>query len=148
MRAVFEKHGATPALEGYHRIMAELLPVKVRGFLTGFIDLAFEHGGRWHVLDYKSNHLGPHPSSYRFSPMLEAMREHHYLLQYHIYVVALHRHLGRIVPGYDYDAHMGGVYYLFLRGMDPDHPSGNGVFADRPSRALVEELDGLMGGGR
>ena len=73
------------------------------------------------------------------------MTRHHYVLQYLLYSVALHRHLRLRVPGYDYEQHFGGVYYLFVRGMAPEHPVGTGVFADRPSRALVEALSALLG---
>src|SRR5690606_16908158 len=31
----------------------------LRGFIKGFIDLTFEHQGRWYIADYKSNWLGP-----------------------------------------------------------------------------------------
>jgi exodeoxyribonuclease V beta subunit len=45
------------------------------------------------------------------------------------------------VREYDYDTHFGGVYYLFLRGMAPEHPRGTGVFFDRPPRALIDAFD-------
>ena len=48
---------------------------------------------------------------------------------------------------YDYDRHFGGVYYLFLRGMDPAR-AGNGVFFDRPSRQLIEAAEALLMGDR
>ena len=35
------------------------------GYLKGFIDLVFEHDGRYYVLDWKSNHLGYAPSRLR-----------------------------------------------------------------------------------
>ena len=73
-----------------------------------------------------------------------AMAQHHFFLQYHLYAVALDRHLRNCVPGYDYETDFGGVYYLFVRGMSPDHPRGHGVFHDRPSRALVEELSAIV----
>jgi exodeoxyribonuclease V beta subunit len=49
-------------------------------------------------------------------------------------------------PGYDYESHMGGVYYLFLRGLGPDSPTGAGLFFDRPPASLVEALSECMGG--
>jgi exodeoxyribonuclease V beta subunit len=60
--------------------------------------------------------------------------------------VALHRYLAQRLPNYGYDRHFGGVYYLFLRGMAPEHERGNGVFFDRPSRQLIENLSGLLAG--
>jgi exodeoxyribonuclease V beta subunit len=70
----------------------------------------------------------------------------HYWLQYLIYVVAVHRWLRRRLAGYDYETHFGGVRYLFLRGMDPARGAASGVYADRPSRAVIERLDALLGG--
>ena len=67
-----------------------------------------------------------------------------YVLQYHLYCVALHRHLRRTLRGYDYEEHFGGIFYLFLRGVDGSGKTG--VYRDRPTLALVEDLDGLMGG--
>jgi len=74
------------------------------------------------------------------------MDAHHYFLQYHLYVVALHRYLSARLPDYDYDRHFGGVYYLFLRGMSPAHAPGCGVFRDRPARELVEALSAALAG--
>ena len=71
------------------------------------------------------------------------MAAEQYSLQYLIYTLALHRFLRHRVVDYDYDVHFGGVYYLFIRGMDSAQP-GSGVFADRPARALVEALDLLL----
>lgn len=72
------------------------------------------------------------------------MSEHHYVLQYHLYTVALDRYLALRLAGYDYDRHFGGVYYLFLRGMDPDHPAGCGVYHDRPTRECIEALTATL----
>ena len=116
------------------------------GFLRGFIDLAFEHRGRWYVVDYKSNFLGPSHDDYQSPSVLNAMIGHHYFLQYHLYVVALHRYLGVRVPTYDYDRHFGGVYYLFLRGMAPHYPTRTGTFFDRPSREMIEGLSAAIAG--
>ena len=75
------------------------------------------------------------------------MGEHRYDLQYLIYTVALHRYLASRVQDYTYEQHFGGVYYLFLRGIHPEYPAGNGVFATVPARALVEQLDTCFGRG-
>ena len=45
---------------------------------------------------------------------------------------------------YDYDAHFGGVRYLFCRGLDPSRDDAPGVFVARPSRELIEALDALL----
>lgn len=111
----------------------------VQGMLKGFIDLVFEWQGRWYLLDYKSNHLGMSPADYGRPALESAMVEHRYDLQYQLYSLALHRLLALRLPGYDFDRHFGGVFYLFLRGM----PQG-GVFHARPSRELVLGLDRLF----
>jgi exodeoxyribonuclease V beta subunit len=113
--------------------------------LKGFIDLVFEHDGRFYVVDYKSNHLGPMPRDYGASSLVEAMLHHDYFLQYHLYVVAVHRWLSRRLRDYDYERHFGGVYYLFARGMSAEHP-GMGVFVDRPSHARTEALSRVLEG--
>ncbi|RQM65434.1 exodeoxyribonuclease V subunit beta [Aeromonas enteropelogenes] len=114
----------------------------VQGMLKGFIDLVFEWQGRWYLLDYKSNHLGMSPADYSRPALEQAMVEHRYDLQYQLYSLALHRLLALRLPGYDFDQHFGGVFYLFLRGM----PQG-GIFHTRPSRELVQGLDRLFSEG-
>ncbi|TNI39500.1 exodeoxyribonuclease V subunit beta [Aeromonas dhakensis] len=114
----------------------------VQGMLKGFIDLVFEWQGRWYLLDYKSNHLGMSPADYSRSALEQAMAEHRYDLQYQLYSLALHRLLTLRLPGYDFEQHFGGVFYLFLRGM----PQG-GIFHTRPSRELVLGLDRLFSEG-
>jgi exodeoxyribonuclease V beta subunit len=135
--------------EGAFLDAAGRLPARAaEGFLKGAIDCVLEHEGRYFVLDYKSNHLGRSLDAYAAPALVPAMARGHYWLQYLIYVVAVHRWLGRRLAGYDYDRHVGGVRYLFLRGMDPARGAASGVYADRPSRAVVERLDAMLGGTR
>jgi exodeoxyribonuclease V beta subunit len=145
LASVFAKHAAPP-LCSYANQLVQLDFPTLAGFLKGYIDLVFEHGGHWYVVDYKSNLLGSHAAAYAPDALLAAMTSHHYILQYHLYVVALHRYLTRRLPDYDYDRHFGGVHYLFLRGMHPDHPPGTGVFSDRPLRRLIEKLSETLAG--
>ncbi|AOX47825.1 exodeoxyribonuclease V subunit beta [Pandoraea faecigallinarum] len=126
----------------------------LRGYLKGFIDLVFRHGGQWWILDWKSNYLGTAPENYAADGLREAMAEHGYHLQYLLYTLALHRYLQRRLPNYDYDRDMGGSLYLFVRGVRPDwasaHLAGDdvpGVFFDKPSREMVDALDGLFAAG-
>jgi exodeoxyribonuclease V beta subunit len=140
LAAVLTRHGAVPACPGYVERVAALGFAPLRGYLKGFVDLVFRHAGRFYVVDYKSNLLGPSEDDYRPTRLAAAMAEHHYPLQYLLYVVAFDRYLSLRVPDYDYDTHFGGVRYLFVRGMSPDHAPGTGVFSDRPSADLVAEL--------
>jgi exodeoxyribonuclease V beta subunit len=117
-----------------------------RGMLKGFIDLVVMHEGRFFILDWKSNHLGPHAGSYAPEALAAAMRQHHYGLQYSLYTLALHRYLSLRLPDYDYDTHFGGVFYIFLRGVDPAQP-GRGILHARPARESIEELSLSLSGG-
>ncbi|WP_449285754.1 exodeoxyribonuclease V subunit beta [Marinobacter sp. PE14] len=116
---------------------------RFNGMLKGFIDLVFEHNGQYYVLDYKSNTLGEDDSAYTDQAMGNAILDKRYDLQYVLYLLALHRLLKARLPDYDYDRHMGGAVYLFLRGVD----SGTGgAFTDKPPRVLIEQLDALFDG--
>ena len=118
---------------------------QVQGMLKGFIDLVFCWQGKYYLLDYKSNWLGEESSAYTPQAMAEAMIGHRYDLQYQLYTLALHRYLRHRVADYDYERHFGGVFYLFLRGMDGS-ASENGVFHHRPSIDFVRALDSLFTG--
>jgi exodeoxyribonuclease V beta subunit len=116
---------------------------RFNGMLKGFIDLVFEHNGRYYVLDYKSNVLGDNDSAYTNQAMGEAILDKRYDLQYVLYLLALHRLLKARLPDYDYDQHVGGAVYLFLRGI---HAPGAGAFCDKPPKALMEQLDAMFDG--
>lgn len=116
----------------------------LQGYLKGFIDLVFEHNNRWYLVDYKSNYLGQGYPDYAKENLVRTMAEHHYFLQYHIYTVALHRYLRHRLPDYSYENHFGGVFYLFIRGMNPDHGPGCGVFYDLPPIERIEILSALF----
>jgi exodeoxyribonuclease V beta subunit len=104
------------------------------------VDLVFEWQGSFYIIDYKSNLLGQSSNFYAAEFLRKAMVSSAYPLQYLIYTVALHRYLQTRLLNYDYDQHMGGSYYLFLRGMRPEE-AGSGVFYDLPDRDLIECLD-------
>jgi len=105
------------------------------GYLTGFIDLIFEHDGRYHLLDWKTNQL----NNYSRQSIAESMADHHYFLQYHLYSLALDRFLAQRLPHYDPEKHLGNTYYVYLRGVDPAIP-GSGVFTDRLTPARLDAL--------
>jgi len=107
--------------------------------LKGFVDMIFLHNGRYYIVDWKSNYLGGRVEDYAVDRLTPVMEHEFYTLQYHMYVVALHRFLGVRLKGYTYDTHFGGIFYLFLRGIDGAKP-GFGIYADRPERSVVESL--------
>ena len=117
---------------------------KLKGYLTGFVDLVCRYQGRYYVMDYKSNYLGDHFSEYGQDGLVAAMRDHNYGLQYWIYTLVLHRFLAGTLPAYRYEQDFGGVFYLFARGMSPEYP-GNGVFYDRPDVTVLDALQKSLG---
>ena len=134
LETFFETHGLP-----WRQDRFDFYPVE--GFLKGFIDLVFECQGKFYVADYKSNFLGGQIEDYHHDRLLEAMQDSNYVLQYHLYVVALHRYLQyRLGDRYKYDVHMGGVFYLFVRGIAQSAGPDFGVYRDRPSRQLIESL--------
>ena len=132
----------------------------LRGFLTGSIDVVLKlPSGGFVVVDYKTNRLPVPPEQelsvehYAPSTMAEAMMQAHYPLQALLYCAALHRFLAWRLPGYSPGRHLGGVGYLFVRGMaGPGTPvvAGGrcGVFEWFPPADLVVEVSDLLGGGR
>ncbi len=119
-----------------------LLPGQVNGLLKGFIDLVFVHDQRYYLVDYKFNSLGDDDAAYTQEALVAAMLAKRYDLQYSLYSLALHRLLKvRLGKAYDYDTHIGGGLYLFLRGAQG--PTTGRVF-DKPPRILIESLDTLF----
>jgi exodeoxyribonuclease V beta subunit len=147
----------TGLLAAYADALAELPDVPLRGYLTGSIDAVLRVAGpRYLVVDYKTNRLGGYDEPltawhYRSSALETAMVEAHYPLQALLYSVALHRYLRWRQPGYDPDAHLGGVLYLFLRGMTGPSVvdatgASPGVFSWRPPSGLVVGTSDLLAG--
>ena len=135
------------------------LSVNSRGFLTGSIDLVFvDPSERWWVLDWKSNWIGERsgdgsddrcgPRHYTQAAMESQMIHHHYPLQAHLYLVALHRHLLWRLPGYRPERHLGGYVYVFLRGMPGLRQLGSrttpGRIVEAAPRKRVLALDRLL----
>jgi len=143
----------------------------IAGFMTGSMDLVFRHEvdgiRQWFVVDYKSNRLDPYKTgrcpTEHFSQdfMRYAMEQNSYYLQYHIYLLALHRYIRLRTKGepYDYGRDMGGACYLFIRGMTgestPVDAAGRrfGCFHDKPPKKVIDALDGVLadpsnGGGK
>ncbi|WP_244930880.1 UvrD-helicase domain-containing protein [Nocardioides sp. W7] len=132
----------------------------LRGYLTGSIDVVLrvpgEDGSRYLVVDYKTNRLGTPDApltsdDYRRDQLTAAMLHSDYPLQALLYTVVVHRYLRWRQPGYDPAIHLGGVLYLYVRGMcgpetplDDGHPAG--VFSWTPPPSLVTALSDLLDG--
>jgi exodeoxyribonuclease V beta subunit len=139
---VLVTHGS-PHARAYAPVLRTLRDSVVGGYLSGVVDIAFEHEGRWWLVDWKSNHLGDGDEDYAPEALSHAMMQAHYTLQYHLYLLALHRHLQLRQPGYDAAKHWGGVAYVFLRGVTGT--GDDGWFRDTPTPALLEALDAAFG---
>ena len=139
------------------RLADPVLSTTLRGYMTGSLDLVFRHriaagSERWYVVDYKTNRLGADGVGawpYRRDVLDEEMRRRHYPLQALIYLVALHRFLRWRIPGYSPGEHLGGVLYLFVRGMaGPQTPVIDGqpcgVWSWAAPAGLVVELSDLF----
>ena len=135
LREACERHGE-PAL-----VPAGPLR-ELRGLMTGKIDLVFEFNGRFHVLDYKSNHLGNNGAAYDAHSLANAMLEHRYDVQAAIYLLALHKLLrSRLGPAYDPATQLGGAVYYFLRGIDG--PAA-GVHVEKANVEFLEAMENLL----
>jgi exodeoxyribonuclease V beta subunit len=126
----------------------------LRGYLSGSIDAVLRlPDQRYLVVDYKTNYLGDNAADYNHARMAEAMLHSDYPLQALLYTAVLHRFLRWRVAHYDPALHLGGVLYLFVRGMcGPDTPVIDGqpcgVFSWQPPAGLVVALSDLLDEGR
>ena len=126
----------------------------LRGYLSGSIDAVLRlPDQRYLVVDYKTNYLGDTAADYSHARLAEAMLHSDYPLQALLYTVVLHRFLRWRVPGYEPARHLGGVLYLFVRGMcgvDTPVVDGQpcGVFSWQPPAELVVALSDLLDEGR
>jgi len=114
----------------------------IEGLMTGFIDLVFEHNGKYYILDWKSNHLGNDVKNYEAVGLEAAMIGSNYHLQYMIYTVALKRWLEKKKANFDFEAHFGGVIYVFLRGIRENGKTG--IYFKCPSKGDIEKLDAAL----
>ncbi|WP_367336722.1 UvrD-helicase domain-containing protein [Phycicoccus sp.] len=136
----------------------DLAAQHLRGYLTGSVDVVLRTGGTYLVVDYKTNWLGAPDApltaaDYRPERLAEAMGHSSYPLQALLYAVVAHRFLRWRLRDYDPQVHLGGVLYLYVRGMcGPDTPSVDGhpcgVFSWRPPVALVLAVSDLLDGDR
>jgi exodeoxyribonuclease V beta subunit len=128
---VFARHGHAD----YAAILSALPVEQLAGYLHGFLDRLAFHKGMWGVVDWKTNRLGPAVENYA-TPSLDACARHsHYLLQTHLYLVALRRYLGPDTP-------IAGAWLVFLRGIRAG--TADGVLHIQPRAELMKELDALF----
>lgn len=143
LRSLFEGLLDEDRFGDYYEVLSRLSFRQSRGMLQGFIDLVFTHNGRFYILDWKSNHLGMETSDYNQSTMHESICRSAYILQYHLYTLALDRLLKLRLPGYNYDKHFGGAIYLYLRGISAGSAL-NGVYLGRPLPEFIRRAGEMM----
>ena len=137
LRGIFTRCNGLPA--EFSGNLGRLRFDPVEGYLRGFIDLFFKFNGRYYIIDWKSNWLGNRPADYDEARMRASMLEHNYYLQAHLYVLAADLFLQTRVETYAYERDFGGVFYIFLRGID--HQNAKlGIFRQRPSERSIAAL--------
>jgi len=134
LASAFSEFGVGPAKQ-YASDLDALTVDELQGYLQGFLDRLAVHGGRWGVIDWKTNRLGDSLDAYEPDSLMRCARQSHYLLQAHLYLVALRRYLGP-------DASIAGAWLIFLRGVSPG--TANGVLHVSPSAEFLDALDGLF----
>ncbi|MBW1796879.1 MAG: exodeoxyribonuclease V subunit beta [Deltaproteobacteria bacterium] len=145
LKQIFQANPGSWLMKDFPETIGMLQFTPTKGFMRGFMDLVFLWRGRYYLVDWKSNFLGDSPKDYNQEAMASAMKKECYILQYTIYTLALDQYLRLRMPGYSYEKHFGGVYYIFLRGVNPGMGPEFGIYRDLPSRELIEGLrKGLM----
>lgn len=119
-------------------------PPRLKGMMHGFIDLIYHWQGRYYVVDYKSTWLGDRLGDYQSEALTESVRSSFYDLQYLLYSLALHRYLRTRLPNYVPAQHLGGVHYLYLRGMTTGQSSG--IYHHDTDLETLMALDALFAG--
>lgn len=143
LRSSFSKTGLRDLLSQLGYDLQGLSGASIYGMLTGAIDLVFSHDGKYYLADYKSNHLGTDFDAYTEEVLASNNDKKAYTLQYLIYSVALHLHLQKRIENYNYSEHFGGAFYLYMRGMHPEH-EGKGVFYHLPDQQVIEALSSYL----
>ncbi|WP_288260607.1 UvrD-helicase domain-containing protein [uncultured Prochlorococcus sp.] len=139
------------------------LQIMNKGFHSGCIDCVFPVGNnledsKWWVIDWKSNLISGSdnsdclPRNYNYENMRNEMIKHHYPLQSHLYLLALHRLLKWRLKNYQPHKNLGGYIYLFLKGL-PDfelfeksnsQDTPPGVFISNAPLNRINYLDNLF----
>lgn len=124
--------------------VGELTKDQVDGLLIGSIDLVYHTGGKFYVIDWKSNRIGSSAVSYDLDSMSKEISKHKYHLQYTLYAAVLHQHMTNIgYPGWNYETSFGGCHYLFMRAFGCDD-HGTGDFFHKPKLKTIEAVLELM----
>jgi exodeoxyribonuclease V beta subunit len=137
---IFAKYAGPEHSKDFPQHFERLDFTPVRGFMRGFMDMVFQFQGQFYLVDWKSNLLGSGLEYYDQKGLAKAMKDEFYSIQCHIYIVALNQYLRLRLPGYTYETHFGGAYYIFLRGVDPNEGTEFGIYRERPPEKFINKL--------
>lgn len=140
LRKIFADYGGIDLVNDFPDRLGKLNFSLTKGFMKGYIDMVFYDQDRFWLVDWKSNYLGNSVEDYGKNVLNNVMSKNFYILQYHLYVLALHQYLQLRIPEFSYERHIGGVYYIFIRGVDPDKGPEFGIYKDIPDKTLVDAL--------
>jgi exodeoxyribonuclease V beta subunit len=140
LRTIFKRHESIDGIGDFPEQLQKLVFSPTAGFMKGYIDLVFEYQDQYYLLDWKSNYLGQELEDYRREALGHVMQDNYYTLQYHLYALALSQYLRLRNPGFQYESDFGGVFYIFIRGVDSRRGPQFGIFHDLPQPALINAL--------
>ena len=140
LRNIFADYGGIDLIDDFPDRLGKLNFSLTKGFMKGYIDMVFYDQDRFWLVDWKSNYLGNSVEDYGKNVLNNVMSKNFYILQYHLYVIALYQYLQLRIPEFSYERHIGGVYYIFIRGVDPDKGPEFGIYKDIPDKTLVDAL--------
>lgn len=148
LEKIFSDHGILQFPGNFPDRIGKLTFPFAKGFMKGYIDMVFRKKGRYYLVDWKSNLLGTRLEDYSKDALNTVMSNDFYILQYHLYTLALYQYLRVRLPGFEYGKDFGGVFYIFIRGVDPDFGPEFGIYKDYPNPDLIHALSkALIPGG-
>ncbi|MBF0119915.1 MAG: PD-(D/E)XK nuclease family protein, partial [Desulfobacterales bacterium] len=109
---------------------------EIQGFMKGYMDLIFEYNNKYYIVDWKTNFLPDYSPLFLKKEIISG----NYDVQYMIYLAALHMYLSNNLLSYDYDEHFGGIFYLFVRGVNLGADKNKGIFYAKPEKNDLMEL--------
>jgi exodeoxyribonuclease V beta subunit len=140
LKKIFVNYGGIDLKDGFPDQLEKLNFSLTKGFIKGYIDMVFYHKGRYWLVDWKSNFLGTCVEDYGKDALTEIMNNDFYILQYHLYTLSLYQYLQNRLPDFSYERHFGGVFYIFIRGVDPLRGPEFGIYKDLPNTGLINAL--------
>ncbi len=140
LKDIFASYGGISFPATFPEQIGKLAFPLTKGFMKGYIDLIFRAKERYYILDWKSNFLGSRVEDYGKEALRQVMNKELYTLQYLLYALALHQYLTQRLPGYSYEKCFGGVFFVFIRGVDPAKGPEFGIYKDLPPQGLIHAL--------